>query len=415
MLFMQTFTRLKELIFKIKYDYISGLIARGVEVTDEIYDRRNFNSCLERWIDELNVQEYTDFISVLQTNQSKYRVLIRYGLQEMTEELWEDSNSLYRECRSIIFNMKTDRIAALTPQKFFNLNEVAENQEDVLRKEIAAAKVIEFADKLDGSMQTAFIDDGELCLAGSQSLNREKSWRLEKGYGFITKEMETMFYQNPDLTFSHELICKKDQHVVDYSQKEEALYLFGIRDKNTGRQYSYSEVKRMADFYGVKCVDVENVTFDEILVKMKQYKSNEKEGWVMYIDGRLVKLKCDDYVFMHRTIDKLASPNTVIQSIVEGNYDDLHSKAPDSVKHLIESIHNECMQYVQAMKSKVESLYAARPSNERKEFMIWANQQKKEYKPYIIRKYLGQPYHYLSDLKGNCKKMKEVRARMNAM
>ena len=47
-----------------------------------------------------------------------------------------------------------------------------------------------------------------------------------------------------------------------------------------------------------KMVEIEKHTLDEILALRNAFQCDEKEGWVLFVDGILYKAKCSDYLEM---------------------------------------------------------------------------------------------------------------------
>lgn len=258
------------LVMKIKTDY---------KETFGSFDTYNF----EAWLEKLNKSEYNDVFECLQLNQNGYELLIRYGLAEMQAGMWDDPNSIYRECRSLVIDLFNDAIIVAPFRKFFNLDEVEENKLANVQKELANAKIVEFSDKKDGSMQVARYYNSEIKMYGSMALKAEDSWRLADGYSKLTDNHKRMIKDTPHLTFIFEYISVADAHVVKYSKAEEGLYLIGIRHVYTGKEYNYSEVKTCSLLYDVPMAAIEDTTFDQILQDCKKFKSHEKEGWVINI------------------------------------------------------------------------------------------------------------------------------------
>ena len=60
------------------------------------------NMDFKAWLEKLNKEEYNNIFSCLQLNQDGNILLIRYGLDEMQKGMWDNPNSIYRECRSIV-------------------------------------------------------------------------------------------------------------------------------------------------------------------------------------------------------------------------------------------------------------------------------------------------------------------------
>lgn len=104
--------------FKKKLGYITYYYTEGY--TDES------QTCLERWVEYLNgikpynqYQEYADLLSCLELNQYGDLLLLRYGrysniydgeIEKSGEDLWDRYDGFYRECRSIVIDVKKECI-----------------------------------------------------------------------------------------------------------------------------------------------------------------------------------------------------------------------------------------------------------------------------------------------------------------
>lgn len=142
----------------ITYDYLDGYTNKS-------------QTCLERWVEELNklepidqYSEYTDLLSCLELNQYNDFILLRYArysnvydgeIDNSGEDFWDRYNGFYRECRSIVIDIRNECIILCPFKKFFNINELEETNLENIQSRISNAKTVEFSDKLDGSMQTA--------------------------------------------------------------------------------------------------------------------------------------------------------------------------------------------------------------------------------------------------------------------
>jgi T4 RnlA family RNA ligase len=368
------------------------------------------DSCsFEKWLTELDVKEYTDIFSHLKVNQHNNLILIRYVMAEMHESMWTDPESIYRECRSVVSDIANEKLVLTPFRKFFNLNEVEENNLENVLNEIAHAKTVEITDKMDGSMQNARYYDGRIIMSGSRALDANNSWRLEDGYGKLTLNHKQMITDNPDFTFIFEYISLRDAHVVKYSPRQEGMYLVGMRNVFTGKQLSYKDIQAYASRYEVPMTKVENRSFEDILRDAKTLKSDDKEGWVINIDGHMIKLKCDDYVQLHKVIDGFSSVNTIIKSIADDTFDDLISKVPLNYKEKIIQTANSIYEYMRITKEKIEEYYEKAPKKDRKEYMIWVNNNcPKDIQGYLRQKYLNAEYHILKTSYASSTKYKKM-------
>jgi len=369
-----------------------------------LFDNKEI-SCLEYWIRRLDENRDYEKIKYLEINQEREFVLLRYArfssvidgeIEFLSHEFWEQDDGFFRECRSIVIDLSQEKIVLAPFRKFHNLNEVPENAVDIVTEEIKNAKLVEITNKLDGSMQSVSWYNGAIFMAGSQALSREKSWRLADGYSRLTDSMITASMMNRHWTFIYEYIALKDSHVVKYTKEQEGLYLIGIRDNLTGRQFSYKEVAEIAHFYNIPMTEIYDKTFADVLAEVKVIKSDQQEGFVLNIDGHMIKVKGDDYVHIHRVLSQISSINLVIRAIAENQIDDVYSKVPTAYKSRITSVEKVVRRYVAETDKIVRDLYEKAPKTERKEFMLWidANVPKK-YRGFVRNMYLGKESNYL--------------------
>ena len=278
-------------------------------------------------------------------------LLIRYGRYSdvfggeneiSNDNFWDLYDGFYKECRSIVIDIKNEDIVLSPYKKFRNLNECEENNIDVITEKIKTAECIEITNKLDGSMQSARFYNNEIIMSGSQAIDMGNSWRLQDGYSILRSQINylAMLEENPEFTFIFEYITLKDAHVVNYKIEDEGLYLLGMRNVYTGKQLSYKEVRQYANKHNVKMTQIFNKTFNQVIADTKKFKSDEMEGFVINIDGHLVKVKCDDYVQIHKILSNISSINLIIKNIADNSFDDLVSKVPESYKWRVLKVAN---------------------------------------------------------------------------
>jgi hypothetical protein len=383
-------------------------------ITNEKTGGKKILTCLEKWAIELDNQEYIERLQPLEINQNGTLILLRYGnytsnkqgeeeINIFDENFFELYDGFYKECRSIVIDVKAETIVLCPFKKFRNLNECEETSLINVKEKILKAKKVEISEKIDGSMQTASSYKGQIIMAGAQAIDPANSWRLQDGYQMILSNENyiKMIKDNPNWTFIFEYVSLKDAHVVKYTKEQEGMYLIGIRDKITGKQYSYQDVIDIAQYYHVeKTIQIYLQSLDEVLSELDKYKSNEREGVVLYIDGFQVKIKYNDYVQIHRILSIVSSSNLIIEHIADDKYDDLISKVPEAYRSRVNKIKDVICNYINEMEETVNKYFkqAHNNSNNRKEFMIWVDKNVPlKYKGYIKNKYLGKPYNYLKN------------------
>lgn len=385
------------------------------------YNKGDYETCLIRWIAELNDELYLSMFAPIQTSQNGELVLVRYGeysdvfggeSEIVYDEFWDRFDNFYRECRSIVINVVSDEIAILPFNKFFNINELDETNIDVVKERMLNAKSIEITDKLDGSMQCGRFYNNKIIMSGSKSLSVNDSWRLADGYKMLTtnENYVQMLAENPDLTFIFEYLSYEDSHVVIYSEDDYGLHLIGVRNTITGELYSYQVMLDYAKKYNVKTTTLfVDKTLDEIMESLDDYKSNEKEGFVLNIDNFMVKIKYNDYVAMHKILSQISSINLIIKAIGDGIFDDFISKIPTSYKQRVLDVANKIFKYMSLIKTDIEKYYNQTIELEFVEKMKYIQQNvPKSLQGMVINKVKGNEINVIKRKSGNCIKIKEI-------
>ena len=388
---------------KHKYEELFG------EVEYKEYDYQNKKiTCLEYWIEKIGNPDYLNKIQFLEINQKDEFVLLRYArysnvmsgesVDLTLSELWKLYDGFYLECRSIVIDMKNEEIALCPFKKFRNLNECEENMVDVIKEKIKTAHCVEISNKIDGSMQSARFYKGNILMAGSQAIDKNLSWRLDDGYKMLTSNENyvKLLKAFSDYTIIFEYVSLEDAHVVKYTKEQEGLYLIGMRNVYDGTQLDYRTLVKIATQYGVKCTEVYNKTLDEVLKDCETIKSENQEGFVLNIDGYLVKIKGDDYVQIHKILSKVSSINLIIRAIADGTVDDLVSKIPLAYRNRVKVIYKICNDYIKNQENIVEKYYKSAPKDNKKTFMSYVNDNVlKKYQSYVRNRYLGIENNFL--------------------
>lgn len=411
---------------EIKKEYKKRIKCPTYEYKDGFTDESQ--TCLERWVEELNnlepanqYSEFEDLLSCLELNQYKNLLLLRYGrysniydgeTENSGEDLWERYDGFYRECRSIVIDVVNDCIVLCPFRKFFNINELEETSLENIKSRIEKAYTIEFSNKLDGSMQSATWYDDKIIMAGSQAINPDNSWRLQDGYRMIMKlpGYEKMLKEHVGVTFIFEYISLKDAHVVKYKKDQEGLYLIGIRMNETGKELPYHTVISIANIYGIPTTNIFDKTLNELMNELDDKSSDEAEGFVINIDGYKVKVKYNDYRHIHKALSKLSSVNLIIRSIADDYYDDLLAKLPLAYHNNVKKVSNIVFKYIKDTENVVNEYFHNAPKTDKKEFMIWvAKNVPKKYRGFCRELYYGKEINVIKFLQIWCAKISETK------
>ena len=380
---------------------------------DALWDY-NGTSCIEFWCERLGNDIFSDMIRPLRFTEFNDLLLMKYDNLRDTFEyddkgnnlFWSKYNSLYRECRSVVIDIKRDELVLTPFRKFFNVNELPETRIEIIKDKVRQGYGCIVSDKMDGSMQAYRYYNGKIIGSGSQALNPEQSYRLCGGYKYIHQNNYTrMLTEHPNCTFIFEYINPDDPHVVEYPADMAGLYLTGIRHVGTGHEYSYATVAGIADAYRV-CRT--RIFFDMTLMDMLaaiaagDKTAKEAEGFVLELDGIHYKMKYDDYVAMHKIYSSMFSPNACLQAVREDCVDDFLSKINSALRPRIEKIVYDILKYVDDHKANVDKWYDRidNISDDKKSFMISVTTQvPREYQGGVRNKYNGKETDWLKGVK----------------
>ena len=360
--------------------------------------------------------EMTEFGSLVLFHYIGFDVI--YGDMD-PEVYWSSYGGLYRTCRSTVIDLETGETVIKPFDKFFNVNELPETAQEVVEELIEKAKFVEISEKLDGSIvyiSNRMVSDysgrhSKVYMGTSKSLNPETSWHLAMGKSMYGKDtaIQKMVSELMDWTFMFEMICSEDAHVVYYPESECGLHLIGARTPD-GRLIKYSEILKFAQIYGIKTTQVFNKSFNRVMSELDDKKSDEAEGFVIRIDDQFFKLKYNDYVSMHKVINRLVSGSGIIEAYKNGSIDDLLSKVPFSYREQVTSIVNEIKLAISELNTVCEcvSKEARKFSEIRDQMMYIQRNVPRMLQGYCISATKNQP---VSIFRGNkCLKLKDIRS-----
>ena len=375
-------------------------------------------SCIEYWAEKLGLQ---DMILPLHFTEFENYTLVRYNrygdiLKNLSKDVdfWSLYDGLYMECRSVVLDLHEERLILTPFRKFFNFGGNFEYSETAIRSRIQQAKIIEFSNKLDGSMISVRWLGTSAVVAGSMALDRSKSFRVDDSIKIIESQIGylNLLKDFPDCTFIFELISEKDRHVVQYTSSMDGLYLIGIRDTTTGVEFPYKEVVSLANKYNIRTTVIESITLDEVLNKLNDKKSSEAEGYVLNIDGFKVKIKYNDYVLMHRLFSDLSSPNVIIQAIADDNWDDFRSKIPVSIIDNVNKVADIVFTYIDSKERHVNywvgELGKLKFGTIKEYMLVIDSLVPKHLNYYVKMKYKHKPYNYLIKTTGRYLRLNEI-------
>lgn len=275
---------------------------------------------------------------------------------------WNVYEGLLRECRSTIINLESNTIVSLPFYKFFNIDENEEYSKKNIQKRIAKSKSLLVMDKLDGSFIQITFDGNTFIVGTSSSFSSKVETKSNNEhldiaidyffYDMAYKSLREQVKQNPQLTFMFELIDNRVPNVVSYTKDNNGLYLLGMRDKNTGKMISIEEKCFPAD---IKTVQIFNLKLEEILDICRKGNGQEREGFVLNIDGFLVKIKLNEFFLLNR-INGGFNFRTLLACFKNGTLDDMISKMPLTKRRDTENLVHKLAEYQCQMTEIIEKI-----------------------------------------------------------
>lgn len=262
-------------------------------------------------------------------------VLLKYG-PKVHEIGWSNFALM---ARGKVIDIEKKEIVSYPYDKFFNLNETPDYNEELIAKLMAEAEDIYITDKKDGSLIAVTRlsekeDDFLITTTGSfdnMHINLARKM-IDKQYPEFKKSAPS------GMTFIFEIIHPEDPHCISYGNMEK-LYLHGVRRLDDYTLLRYEELEKLTQRLNLDIVEREYFDLTTMTEKVHEKDAN-KEGWVVRIvapDGsdKIVKIKYDEYFALHRlkagiNIKKIYNRYVFVQ--------DIHDRLPEMLPDVRDSV-----------------------------------------------------------------------------
>ncbi len=263
-----------------------------------------------------NIEQLLPFVAMRPEFEVRHRdgfSLIDYDYQTQTTF---DIPELM-ECRGIKF-CPQGLILARPFKKFFNYGEKGSG--------LPLHRSHHVTKKMDGSMIHAIL------------LERRLFFHSRGGYTDVAKKAELFVLNSPQHRYVDfcrfqltggwtpifEFTAPHNRIVLRY--EEEALTLIGLRHMVSGQLCSYEGLKMTADMHDVPVVEsLGRIMAGSIPAFVAHTRGlKDEEGYVVHFDdGYLVKIKADEYVHYHRSLDDIGTKKRVVILCCAGGLDDV--------------------------------------------------------------------------------------------
>lgn len=399
-------SKLLEFVKYVKKEYINkfGNIS---------YDGKGDDACIKRWAAELGDQSILNVLDNITIRQKGDYAIFKYTKFEALfsrldgisySNFWDMYDGIYRECRGSVIDLRNECFVSRPFDKFFGLNEKEEVSEKNVISKIQGASCVEYTDKLDGCIITVRYYNQDYIITSSSMFD---SIQVKQAKAYMHKNYKELVSDYSNYTFMFELIDPIENHTVVYTPDMYGLHLIGMRKVDTGELLPYSTLIELAYRYRVLSTKFYNMSFAEILKSRDDYKAEEKEGYVAFIDGLLVKIKCTDYIMLNRFLSSKCNMNHIIEAIYLDKLDDMLQTADDSTKAVIEGAIQKIREYEALMGKEVDS-YMEKAPKDRVEFFKWVKTVPDYISRYVRARYLGLSLSFLV-IRDDGKQVKYIR------
>lgn len=253
--------------------------------------------------------------------------------------------AILRECRGLMFDLN-GKLISRPYHKFFNMNEREETLASEFLLEDASKYVL--MDKLDGSFIRPVRINGSIRLCTKMGIT-EQSEQAEEFLASLGEERFNDYQDFFEAYVDHftpvfEFCSRKNQIVIDYP--EDALILTGMRRNDSGEYISARTLGQIARVFKIPLVKAWSIE-DIIGVNAPRCPTRVLDvvrSWIgvegvvlRYNDGRMVKIKAEDYCIKHGAKDGLLLEKNVLATFLNEKLDDVLPLLDDAFKARVEA------------------------------------------------------------------------------
>ena len=301
--------------------------------------------------------------------------------------------------RGIMFDV-TDKenikISSRPMNKFFNIE-----QGEVDRSNM---KLVGYMDKLDGSLISTYLHNGELKLKTKGSIKSEQAvaameW-LDLPENSEMKNFLKFHTEKNNLTVNMEWTSPDNQIVLFYP--ESSLRILNMVNNKNGKILIAENIDKEnlvnKDIF-VKSHKIPNMSLDDIIENIRNEQGNE--GYILeFFDSEynthLVKVKNIWYVNLHQIKSNLNTTSKIIETIIDETSDDVRVLFAED-KHFLDNItrlENVVSPRISRIEADVEKFYSDNKELSRKDYAIKAQAELQPYMSLAMNLYIGKETNY---------------------
>jgi RNA ligase len=309
------------------------------------------------------VQEYeTFYCKELEINNCKVYIY-NYLIQDY--EAFKAESHLGQELRGLTFvkdSANTNIKTFLSIPKFFNINEISENQE----QRLSNLSIKKISEKLDGSLIQPILIQGEIFMKTKQSFENPQAQMAQK---LIESNCDLKFFIldlfDQDFQPLFELVSPDNKIVLDY--KETELKLIAVRDLNG----HFIDIDKFDYPLKAQTFDQQTKSLQELIEDCQT--KEDLEGYVVkFIDSscptneRLVKLKSLWYLERHRLVSDADRISEVFKFILNDKLDDILSTVSEMKREELLKVQHKVAVYVSKTCNEIQEILIKVKDRDRK-------------------------------------------------
>jgi len=268
--------------------------------------------------------------------------------------------------------------------KFFNLGEGIDKHDYMKLHE-----PLQSYEKMDGSLILIGQIEDKLIVKSKSSINSDQAILAQE---LIDSNKEYQIYIKnvikDGFTPVFELIGKKNVIVLRYDVQAELTLLANI-DNESG-----TITKDITDA-PFRTPKVYNYNWEELL-NIQETSTPDIEGFVTYVPGDMVKVKCAAYVQLHYLKDSINNKKALAMLILDDNIDDLigsYAHDEDTVQFILDTQDYIFKKYNHIVK-RTEDAYKDSNDLDRKEFAVHHKLYNPDIFGLLMNMYLGRHVDY---------------------
>lgn len=303
-------------------------------------------------------------------------VLFNYNAIAQFEGRWTPFERL---SRGLILNRKTGEVVALPFEKFFNWGESGRYTEAPIR---------DVLEKADGSLGILYRDpNGHYKVATRGSFTSDQAlWATE----FLHRKYNLRDLP-VELTLLFEIIYPDNRIVVDYGDRED-LVLIGVRNRFTGEDFYFSQVKEVAEQFGFSTPKVYSFSDINDILREADHLDHNQEGWVVrFADSQRFKIKGAEYLRIHRLLSGLSDRRFAEMWYTGELHEKVLEALPQGMREKYISMKDALEEEIFTKCENLLAKYASVPVKEdKKSFVLWVKENYPEDATALIALHAGK-------------------------